>query len=40
MEQKSEPNRAIICILSALIGAIISFLIVFIRHYGPSDETS
>ncbi len=40
MEQKSEPNRAIICILSALIGVIISFLIVFIRHYGPSDKTS
>lgn len=40
MEQKSEPNRAIICILSALIGAIMSFLIVFIRHYGPSDKTS
>lgn len=33
MEKKSEPNRAFICILSALIGGIFSFLIVLFRHY-------
>ena len=33
MEQKSEPNRALICILSALLGGMLSVLFVFIRHY-------
>ena len=34
MEKKSEPNRAFICILSALIGGIFSFLIVFLGIIG------
>jgi hypothetical protein len=33
MEEKSEPNRALICILSALLGGMLSVLLVFIRHY-------
>ena len=33
MEQKSEPKRAIICILSALLGGMLSILLVLIRHY-------
>ena len=33
MEKKSEPRRALICIFSALLGGILSFVIVFIRHY-------
>lgn len=33
MEKKFEPNRAFICILSALIGGIFSVLIVLFRHY-------
>jgi len=33
MEKKSEPKRALICILSALLGGMLSVLFVFIRHY-------
>lgn len=33
MEQKSEPSRAIICILGALLGGILGVLYVFIRHF-------
>jgi len=40
MELKSEPKRALICILSALLGAILSALLVLIRHYTFSKKTS
>ncbi len=33
MEQKSEPKRALICILSSLLGGVLSILFVLIRHY-------
>ncbi len=33
MEKKSKPNRTLICILSALLGIMISVLYVLIRHY-------
>ena len=33
MEKKSEPKRSIICIFGALLGGVLSILIVFIRHY-------
>ena len=33
MERKSEPSRAFICIISALLGGILSILLVLIRHY-------
>jgi LPS O-antigen subunit length determinant protein (WzzB/FepE family) len=33
MEQKSEPSRAVICIISAFLGGMLSILLVFIRHY-------
>ncbi len=33
MEKKSEPNRASICILSALLGGMLSIILVLIRHY-------
>jgi uncharacterized protein involved in exopolysaccharide biosynthesis len=33
MEEKSEPKRALICILSALLGGMLSIVYVFIRHY-------
>lgn len=33
MEKKSKPNRALICIVGALIGGLLSIVIVFIRHY-------
>ena len=32
MENKYGPNRALICIMGALIGGMIGFLIVLIRH--------
>ena len=33
METKSEPSRAIICILGAILGGILSILTVMLRHY-------
>ena len=33
MDEKSEPKRALICILSALLGGILSIFLVLIRHY-------
>jgi hypothetical protein len=33
MEQKSEPKRALVCILGTLLGAMLSISFVFIRHY-------
>ena len=40
MEEKSEPKRALICILSALLGGMLSVLLVLIRHYAFSKKTS
>lgn len=33
MEIKSEPNRAIICILGALIGGLLSIFLLLLRHF-------
>ena len=33
MEKKSQPKRAIICIISALLGGMLSIFLVLIRHY-------
>lgn len=38
MENKYSPNRALICILGALIGGIISILVVLIRHMITSKK--
>jgi LPS O-antigen subunit length determinant protein (WzzB/FepE family) len=38
MEKKSEPSRAIIVILSALLGGVISILLVFIRHFSSNTQ--
>ena len=40
MEIKSEPARALICILSGLLGAMLSILLVLIRYYAFSEKTS
>ena len=40
MEQKSEPKRALIIILSALLGGMLSIVLVLIRHYALSVKTS
>tara|TARA_B100000787_G_C16159353_1_gene280614 strand:- start:334 stop:1284 length:951 start_codon:yes stop_codon:yes gene_type:complete len=32
-EQKSEPRRSLICILSALLGGMLSIFLVLIKHY-------
>ena len=40
MEKKSEPKRALICILSALLGGMLSILLVLIRHYAFGEKTS
>ena len=40
MELKSEPARSLICIIIALLGGVLSVLIVLTRHYILSDKTS
>jgi uncharacterized protein involved in exopolysaccharide biosynthesis len=40
MELKSEPKRATICILVALLGGMLSLSIVLIRHYVFIEKTS
>lgn len=40
MEKKSEPGRALICILSALLGGMLSVLLVLLRHYVLIKRTS
>lgn len=39
MEEKSEPSRSLISILSTFLGAMLSFLIVFIKHFGFGQNT-
>ena len=38
MEEKSEPRRALICILSALLGGMLSIAFVLIRHYAMKQK--
>tara|TARA_B110000879_G_scaffold129773_1_gene170515 strand:- start:589 stop:1536 length:948 start_codon:yes stop_codon:yes gene_type:complete len=38
MEEKAEPQRGLICILSMLLGMMLSIIVVLIRHYGPRKE--
>jgi capsular polysaccharide biosynthesis protein len=40
MEEKLEPKRALICILSALLGGLLSIFIVLIRHYFPKNDST
>ena len=40
MEQKSEPRRSLICILSALLGGMLSVLLVLARQYAFNKKTS
>ena len=40
MEKKSEPKRALICILSALLGGMLSILLVLIRHYAIKQKVA
>ncbi len=40
MEQKSEPKRALICILSGLLGGMLSILLVLIRHYAIKQKVA
>ena len=37
-EEKSAPNRALICILAVLLGGMLSVLIVLIQYYGKPTE--
>ena len=39
-EIKSEPKRALICIISAILGGLLSILLVFIIHYGFKKKAS
>ena len=39
MEKKSEPGRAFIVIFSALLGGMLSVLLVLIRHYFFSHQS-
>ena len=38
MENKSEPKRAFICILSAILGGMLSIVLVLIRHYAIKQK--
>ncbi|MDA7856268.1 Wzz/FepE/Etk N-terminal domain-containing protein [Gammaproteobacteria bacterium] len=38
MEEKSEPKRALIFILSALLGGMLSIILVLIRHYAIKQK--
>ena len=38
MEKKSEPKRALICILTTLLGGMLSIVIVLTRHYQSSKK--
>ena len=40
MEKKSEPKRALICILSVLLGGMLSILLVLIRHYAIKQKVA
>ena len=40
MERKSGPKRSLICIVSALLGGMLSVLLVLIRHYVFIKKTS
>ena len=40
MEKKSEPKRALICVLSALLGGMLSVLFVLIRHYAIKQKVA
>ena len=40
MEKKSEPNRSLICIFSALLGGMLGILLVLLRYYIFSVKTS
>lgn len=40
MEIKSEPKRALICILGALLGGILSIVLVLIRHYALKQKVA
>ena len=37
-ETKSAPDRALICILGALLGGILSVLFVLLKHYASSNR--
>lgn len=37
-EEKSEPRRALICVLGALLGGMLGAVIVLIRHYTRSES--
>jgi uncharacterized protein involved in exopolysaccharide biosynthesis len=32
-EEKSQPKRALICILGSLLGGMLAVLLVLVRHY-------
>ena len=40
MEEKSKPKRALICILIALLGGMLSIVLVLIRHYAIKQKVA
>ena len=40
MEKKSEPKRAFICIISTLLGGMLSIVLVLIRHYAMKQKVA
>ena len=37
-ELKSEPGRALICIIGVLLGGVLAIVFVLIRHYAKGDR--
>ena len=37
-ELKSEPQRALICVLGVLLGGMLALVMVLIRHYANQDD--
>ena len=40
MEKKSKPKRAVICILFALLGGMLSIFLVLIKHYKVKQKVT
>ena len=38
MEVKTEPKRFLICIISAILGVMLSIALVLIRHYFSEED--
>jgi LPS O-antigen subunit length determinant protein (WzzB/FepE family) len=40
MEKKAAPNRALLCVFGAILGAILSILITLLKYYFFKNSSS